>query len=286
MAMRLIALLALITAGAWAQNAPVQMTFGDYKDLDPRISPDGNLVAFSSNRTQNFDIFVYNYKDKGTYQVTQSPDDDRYPAWSPDNRKILFTSDRVGKGDLFEVAADGGSGQLQITDAEALEEYPDYHPRGEGYVYARSVKKKIFRREMEVVYLPKGVGAVNARRLAEGDEPRFSPDGKKIIFTSRRTKNNDVWLMNTDGSLQTQLTTTEKDDENASFSPKGDQIVFASNRAGNYDIYVMDTDGGNVRQLTSTSDDETQPCWSSGGYIYYIRKLSERRSNLFRIPAP
>jgi len=282
-----VLLAVVLCVAAAAQEAPKQITFGEKRDMDPVVSPDGNHLAFASNRTGNFDIFMLTFGKTGVYQLTQSNKDDRYPSWSPDNRKVAFSSDRTGKGDVYEMARDGGSGFLQLTDRTDLEEYPSYAPHGSGLLFARGPKKTFrLRRQMKVVLADEKGRANNARPLGDGDEPRFSPNGRQIVFVSRRTKNNDVWLMNADGSQQMQLTTDDKDDENPAFSPDGRHIVFASNRTGNFDIWVMDADGGTQRQLTTDPADEKQPCWSMGGYIYYMRRGGEMQSSIYRIKAP
>lgn len=280
-------LVGTLCVAALAQEGPKQITFGDKRDLDPVVSPDGDHLAFASNRTGSFDIFMLTFGKTGVFQLTQSTKDDRYPSWSPDSKKIVFYSNRTGKGDVYEMARDGSSGFLQLTDRTDLEEYPSCAPYGGGLLLARGPKKAFqLRPKMQVVLADEKGRANNARPLADGDEPRFAPNGKKIVFVSRRTKNNDVWLMNTDGTQQMQLTTDPKDDENPVFSPDGDGIVFSSNRTGNFDIWVMDADGGNQRQLTTHPADEKQPCWSVGGYIYYTRHEGETKSNIFRIDAP
>ena len=282
----IVLLMVGVTGSALGQEAPKQMTFGSHRDMDPMVAPDGNSFAFSSDRTGDFSIFVYKYSDRGTYQMTQSVSDDRYPSWSPDCKRLLFTSDRTGSGDIYEMATDGSTGYLQLTELKNLEEYASYHPKGKSMVFARSSKRGLVRRQMNVVTVNLGPGAHTPRVLAEGDEPRFSPDGNKIVFVSRRTKNNDIWLMNADGTEQMQLTPHPDDDENPSFSPDGKQIVFASERTGQFNIYCINTDGSDMRQLTSNPADETQPCWSKGGYIYYTRKTGDFMSGIFRIPAP
>ncbi|MCC6488722.1 MAG: PD40 domain-containing protein [Candidatus Hydrogenedentes bacterium] len=279
-----VVLLAVLSSAA--QEDRTQITTGNYRDTDPMISPDGNLMAFSSNRTGKFNIYVFSYRDSGTLQLTKGTYDDRYPNWSPDSKNIVFCSDRTGKGDIFRSSVTGESGFLQLTEADVMEEYPSVPPNGKGLVWARAEKKGLVRRSMNVVFSDDSPSGGLAVVLAEGDEPRFSPDGSKITFVSHRTKNNDVWVMNRDGSMQTQLTTDPKDDENPFFSPDGKRIVFSSKRTGNADIWVMDSDGTNIRQLTSDPADETQPCWSVGGYIYYTRAMGEGVSNIFRIKAP
>ena len=93
------------------------------------------------------------------------------------------------------------------------------------------------------------------------EPPRFSPDGKKIVFESKR--DGDVWqifLMNLDGSEVRQLTQTGARHPNGylienaspSFAPDGKRIVFKSNEtaSGWLDLYIMDLSDGSWRQIT------------------------------------
>ena len=274
----------LLTGATMAQDDAQMMTNGACKDLDPVISPDGNMLAYSSNRTGSFNIFVFDYRTEGTYQLTESPKDDRYPSWSPDSKKLVFTSERTGNGDIFETSVKDKAGFLQLTDQETHEEYASY--AGNELLFARSEKKGLLRRKMNVVMADFKAGTIGGRILSEGDEPRLSPDGRRIVFVSRRTKNNDIWSMKTDGTEVMQLTSSPDEDENPNFSPDGKHIVFSSDRTGDFNIYIMDVDGGNVRQLTSNPVDDKQPCWSRGGYIYFTRHMTEGVWNLWRIKAP
>ncbi|GMW01415.1 MAG: hypothetical protein AMXMBFR84_25520 [Candidatus Hydrogenedentota bacterium] len=271
---------------ALAQTEIKQITFGDKRDVDPMVSPDGNHLAFSSNRTGTFNIFLYTFGESGIAQLTQGKKDDRHPHWLPDNRKIVFSSKRTGNGDLYVTDRQGKEGFLQITDRDHVESFPCVSRSGAISFTTAPDKLVPLRTNEHVAYSATQGAANNAKQLGEGDQARFSPDGKKLVFVSDRTKNKDIWVMNADGSLQTQLTTDAKDDQHPAFSPNGKSIVFTSNRAGNNDIWVMDADGGNPRQLTSGGDDEEQPCWSAGGYIYYVKKQGEFTSNIFRMKAP
>jgi len=87
----------------------------------------------------------------------------------------------------------------------------------------------------------------------------------KIIFTSYRDINSEIYIMNLDGSGQTNLTNNPADDYGACFSPDGSKIALVSHRDENWEIYVMDSDGKNPVRLTYNDSDDTQPCWSPDG---------------------
>lgn len=86
--------------------------------------------------------------------------------------------------------------------------------------------------------------------LAEDNLPAWSPDGKKITFTSNRDGTGDIYMMNADGSGVTRLTYTSAKESSSVWSPDGKKIVFDSDRDGNREIYIMDSDGSNQTRLT------------------------------------
>ena len=278
---------ALIAGAANAQQEVKQITFAAKHDRDPMVSPDGRYLAFSSDRTGPFNIFLYTFGQAGETQLTQSKKDDRYPNWAPDSKKVVFSSRRTGKGDIYVTDVTNQTGFLQLTDREDYEDFPSYHPQNKGLMFSVAPKKVMkLMPKWNIAVAEQDGGANAARMLGEGTHARFSPDGRKIVFVSERTKNKDIWVMNADGSMPTQLTTDPKDDQDPCFSPDGKEIVFASNRTGTFNIWVMNSDGSNQRQLSTDPADETQPCWSSGGYIYFVRDLSTTQSNIYQMKAP
>lgn len=95
--------------------------------------------------------------------------------------------------------------------------------------------------------------------------PAFSPDGKKIIFSSDRDGNLELYTMNPDGSAQTRLTDSPTGELDPVFSPDGSRIAFVGDRDGNYEIYTMNADGSGLTNLTATARDDTEPAWSPDG---------------------
>ena len=76
-----------------------------------------------------------------------------------------------------------------------------------------------------------------------------APKTPKILFTSARDGNYEIYMMNPDGSEQVNLTQHPAIDLDAAWSPTGEQILFVSDRGGTRDLYLMDADGGNVRRV-------------------------------------
>jgi Tol biopolymer transport system component len=95
----------------------------------------------------------------------------------------------------------------------------------------------------------------------------------RIAFTSDRAGNEDIYVMNADGSVVTNLTTNPAEDTGPAWSPDGTQIAFASDRSGPFDIYVMNADGTGLTQLTRTGAGvvASTPAWSPDGKIAFTR---------------
>ena len=114
-------------------------------------------------------------------------------------------------------------------------------------------------------------------------QPRFSPDGKKLLFTSDAGGGDNIWTMNRDGSNAVQVT---KEDfrllNNAVWSPEGDYIVarkhFTSTRSlGAGEMWLYHTSGGRGLQLTARKNDQqdvNEPCLSPDGrYLYFSEDM-------------
>lgn len=88
----------------------------------------------------------------------------------------------------------------------------------------------------------------------------------RIVFDSDRdVGTSEIYLMNSDGSNLTRLTTNATHEYNAVISPDGTRIAFESNRTGIYQIYAMNLDGSNVQRVTSSGIWDQFPRWSPDG---------------------
>ena len=94
-----------------------------------------------------------------------------------------------------------------------------------------------------------------------------APTTAKILFTSTRDGNREVYIMNPDGSEQVRLTQHRATDLQAIWSPTGEKILFVSDRGGERDLYMMNPDGSNVRRVFKRKIEawRTTPTWSPDG---------------------
>lgn len=118
---------------------------------------------------------------------------------------------------------------------------------------------------------------------ATDDWPAWSPDGRRLAFTSDRDGLGDVFVLHPDGELDN-LTASDQRETAPAWSPDGERIAFVRHEeAGRAsDVWVMDADGSNARNLTEQPDViDTHPSWSPDGQRLAFTSLRDERVNLW-----
>ncbi len=113
--------------------------------------------------------------------------------------------------------------------------------------------------------------------------PAFSRDGEKIVFTSSRSGEDEIWTCNHDGTSLLQLTTIG-DCGSPRWSPDGNWIAFDHNVEGIYEIHVVGAAGGAVRRMTDSESEDGLPHWSSDGRFIYFSSNRTGESQVWKTP--
>ena len=280
----IMSLAAVVPSSGWAQGSPVRLTDNGRDDRSPSWSQDGTKIAFASDRTGVFEIYVMNADGTNLAQLTQSGGFD--PAWSPDGTKIAFSSyqTRTGYRKIYVMNADG-TNLVQLTQRIHHDQSPAWSPDGTKIAFTS------YRTRDYEIYVMNADGTnpvqLTQQRIGYDDFPAWSPDGTKIAFASSRTGYSGIYVMNADGTNPVQLT----QGDSPAWSPDGTKIAFA----GDSGIYVMNADGTNLVRLTRSDGFDSHPAWSpdgtkiaftsnrDGDYDIYVTERGDRRATLLNL---
>jgi TolB protein len=271
-------------AEIWVMNGdgsdPRQLTHNTTFDLGAVWSPNGKTVAFygaqfdPATDKQVGPPHVYLINADGSDQRLLT--DGRWPSFSPDGKKIVFDSGGP-KSNIFVINTDG-TGRHQLTfDKAARTIRPDWSPNGQQIAFSSQ------RDGHDEIYVMNAADVSDQTRLTNTDisvsniAPAWSPNGKQILFQSNRdlnadgTPNEEIYVMNADGSDQTRLTNHDGRDEDPAWSPNGHQIAYHRDidpiQAQILQVFVMNADGSDPTQLTGLPGDPSEnghPGWGQG----------------------
>jgi Tol biopolymer transport system component len=242
-----------------------------HDSVAPTWSPDGRTIAFTRNvvgrkngrLSFESDVYLIDADGGGERNLTQDGMSGG-AVWSPDGQRIAFMSSRDRDPGVYVMSADGGEPRLLTREPGLL---VDWSPLGK-ILLVRGVGRGHGGPAMSYIYVVNadGSGLRRLTRMAQVNFslPVWSPDGKKILFTSDRDGDFEVYVMNADGSGQRNLTRNPAHDSAPTWSPDGRKILFTTKRDGNFEVYVMNADGSGQRNLTRDPAPDRAPAWSPG----------------------
>jgi Tol biopolymer transport system component len=218
----------------------------------PAWSPDGSRLAFVSSRSGDEEIYVARADGTGVKRLTRIPGPDLGPAWSPDGRKLAWSR----SAEIWTMSTSGAGKRRLVAKARPWHEHysPAWH--GAAIVYSSTrvsaFNTELFRAPARRLTFTKGSDGV----LGDDSMPDFTPDGRRIVFTSNRDQQGEIYVMHANGSSQKRLTRRRGDDWAPDVSPDGKRIAFTQLPGT---IWTMNADGTGLRKLTRGVDADWRP---------------------------
>ncbi len=197
-------------------------------------------IAFASIRSGLPQIYMMGLDGTNLVQLTKLDSGACQPSWSPDGSQLVFTSPCRGRGDFLD--GDYSDSSLFMMNVD-------------------------------------GTGIKQLMNVPGADfDPDWSPDGKKIAFTSLRDGNKQIYVLDVDSLAVARLTSLDVNIENSepAWSPDGKKIAYLVKRVGTYQVWVMNSTGQDNIQVAHSGQSlwDYLPAWSSDGKVILF---SQRR---------
>jgi dipeptidyl aminopeptidase/acylaminoacyl peptidase len=269
---------------------PRQFTFGDQSDAQPRWAPDGQTIAFLSNRQDEKQPQLYLIAADGgeARKLTDLKGSFAAFEWSPDGQKLLLQF-RKKDADALEREADEQKKKLGVVFRRVTS--LDYKSDGSGYLPQE---------KWHIWTVDAASGA--ATQLTDGDyhetDPRWSPDGSQIVFVSNRSADpaqeidaTELYLIPAAGGEMRQIETQYGRKRAPAFAPDGQWIAYLGRAQSgrfyqNSTLYVAPAAGGQPLSLSGAHDlhldaatltdtgsgaPQSPPTWSKDGRTLYCQ---------------
>jgi Tol biopolymer transport system component/predicted Ser/Thr protein kinase len=274
-----------------------QLTFSPAVEEWPSWSPDGERLVYVAEAGGVKKLFTRALAGGSAAQITQGPGDDIQPAWSPDGRAIAFVranlpSGRLAPGDVLGYYGVGGdihvldlaSGQTTEVITDAFN--PSFAPDGSRIAFDALLAGP--RR----IWITDARGRNPQQLTTDASEavvhvaPRWSPDGKRIVYRRVEKTRGDIEMIDLDTRETSALTSDGFSDTDPAWSPDGRHVYFSSQRGGGLNVWrvsVADGRAGTPEQVTTGAGDDVQPSVSPDGKRLAFAVLG-LDSDLWRMP--
>jgi len=274
-------------------------------NLRPKISPDGKLIAFFSDKKDYTRIIITDTAGKETRQIKQHNIGESFEsfqpfigamAWSPDSRSLAFAAKKGGRSEIRIVNTEKNGKQtraikLQLTSINGL----DWSKDGQTLAITGIAEGRtdLFTYDLSTSTLTRLTNTP-----ASKNSPHFSQDGKNIIFTITDTTwlakapheqapTSNIAVFDTEAKSVRLLTNTKWNDKQPAFSPDGKSFVFVSDRNGIDNLYIAPSDNPDKpRPITDYAGNCSNPDWAADGSAIVFDLFMNQSWNVWYMSKP
>ena len=204
-------------------SVPVGFVSSTEGELAPQFSPDGQRVAFSSDRSGNSEIWTCNSDGSTPSQLTFLGEMAGSPRWSPDGRQIAFDVNANGDWNIYLTSAEGGPPRRLTTDP-ADDNLPSWSRDGQ-WIYFASKRSG----DSQVWKMPSQGGAAVQLTRHGGFAAFESPDGK-FVYYIKNSEVNGIWQVPVEGGEETLLFESLNSSWWGNWAVVSDGIYFVSSK--------------------------------------------------------
>lgn len=264
-------------------TAVTQLTNDPSNDVMPAVSPDGKKIAFTSDRSGNWDIYMMDAAGGQPVQLTNDPAHEIHPTFAPDGTQVAYCrfGEQSGRWELVIVDLSNPSTKRFIGYGL----FPSWSPSGKHIVFQRARERGTRWFSIWTIELVNGEAMRPTEIAASGNAaaitPAWSPDGKQLVFSTvvdgaaggsaaDRPQQADIWMVDLDGRNRINLTHSRYTNLQPTWAADG-TIYFASNRAGHdtENIWALSPDRAQMlaqstRDTPTRSAEAPKQQWPTG----------------------
>jgi len=184
-----------------------RLTYGPWDDITPAISPDGQTVAFSSNRSGYWDIYLLNLSTGDITRLTDTPEYEASPAWSPDNKWLVYETYVQENLEVWIQSIASSDEAIQLTNNPAADFSPAWSPDGRriAFVSNRGGESEIWLADLDK---SEEMRFQNISQNPNGEDthPAWSPDGQSLVWVGEQDGLQQLLLVGLSSSGETNST--------------------------------------------------------------------------------
>jgi hypothetical protein len=240
---------------AGAGDTLVPLVADGTNNVQAVYSPDRTRLAFSSNRTGSYDLFVADADGRNPTRITRDPGNESEPRWAPDGSRLVYTLTPAGGLPQIRSVAITGQDDRPVTAAPPGSQSPALSHDGRQLAF---ISTRDGNQELYLVDMPNGQSRPLTRTKERESSPRFLADGSLVyvVEAGGRSKGSRAVRMVPGAAAPTPLLATDYPIHSLDISPDGSRAIYVVGQPGSakgrteYRMFIQPLAGGAAAEIT------------------------------------